>query len=76
MKTLKQIENDPRVYQVEKNPDWSPEIAKDYPDWHPSKYILHLNDGWRFNDNSHVNGADTVTELSKLLKEVEAEVIK
>ena len=70
MKSLKQIENDPRVYEVQRNPDWSPELAEDYPDWHPSKYILHINDGWCIDDDAHVAGADTVAELNELLKEI------
>ena len=67
MKSLKQIENDPRVYEVVKNPEWSPELAEDYPDYHPPKCILNLN------DDSHITGADTVAELNELLKEVEEE---
>ena len=70
MKTLKQIKNDPRVYEVQNNPDWSPELAEDYPDWHPSKYIMNLEDGFMFDDGSHVNGADTVKELNELLNTV------
>lgn len=73
MLSLKQIENDPRVYEVIRNPDWSPEEAKDYPDWHPSKYILNLNDGWCIDDDAHVAGADTVAELNEILKEVRKE---
>lgn len=73
MKSLKQIENDPRVYEVIRNPDWSLEEAKDHPDWHPSKYILILNDGWCIDDDAHVVGADTVAELNEILKEVREE---
>ena len=71
MKTLKQIREDPRVYEVENNPDWSPELAEDYPDWHPSKYILVLKDGYIFSDASSLNGADTVKELNELLNDIE-----
>ena len=70
MKSLKQIENDPRVYEVIRNPEWSPESAEDYPDDHPPKYILNLNDGWCFYDDTHIAGADTVAELNELLKEI------
>lgn len=68
MKTLKQIENDPRVYEVVRNPDYDPEEAKDYPDWHTPKYTMVLNDGYMFDDESHLNGADTVKELNELLE--------
>lgn len=74
MLSIKQIEKDPRVYDVERNPDWDPEAAKSWPDWHPSKYILHLNDGWVFSDLSHVNGADSVKELNELLEDIREEV--
>ncbi len=67
MKTLKQIREDKRVYEVQLNPDWSKEEAEDYPDWHPSKYIMILNDGFMFDDGSHINGVDTVHGLNELL---------
>ena len=52
MKTLKQIREDKRVYEVQLNPDWSKEEAEDYPDWHPSKYLMYLEDGFMFDDES------------------------
>ena len=70
MLSIKQIKNDPRVYSVERNPDWNPEDAKSWPDWHTPKYSLFLNDGWVFSDESHYNGADSVRELNELLKDI------
>ena len=61
MKTLKQIEQDPRVSEVERVTDSD------------SKYFLWLVDGYVFGDGSHVSGADTVKELNELLNEVEEE---
>ena len=71
MKTIKQIEQDPRVYEVQRNPYYDPEDAISWPDNHDPKYFLWLNDGYVFNDDSHVSGADTVKRLNELLDEVE-----
>lgn len=68
MKTLKQIENDPRVSQVEKNSDYDP----DYEDSN-SKYFLWIKDGYIFEDGTHMACANTVAELNELLKEIEKE---
>lgn len=67
MKNIKQIKKDIRVQMVERNSEWSKELENDYPDSHPSKYLLWLNDGWIFDDGSHINGADTINELNELL---------
>ena len=70
MKSLKQLENDKRVYEIVRNPDWSKEEAEDYPDWHTPKYTMVLNDGYMFDDESHLNSADTVIELNELLDSI------
>lgn len=70
MKSLKQLREDPRIYEIAQNPDWSAEEATDYPDWHTPKYSMVLNDGFMFDDGSHYNGADTVKELNELLDTV------
>lgn len=72
MKSIKQIENDPRVFAVAKNPDWDPEAAANWPESHPSKYLLILKDGYVFDDPvpSGINGADAVKELNDLLKDI------
>lgn len=54
--TLQQIKNDPRVSEVEK------------PDGSDCKYFLWLNDGWVFDDESHMIPCDTVKEMSDALK--------
>lgn len=71
MKSIKQIEQDPRVSEVERNPCYDPEDVISYPDYHDPKYFLWLKDGYVFVDGSHVSGADTVKELNELLNEVE-----
>ena len=68
MKSIKQIEKDKRVSSVERNTDYDP----DYPDTN-SKYLLWLNDGWVFNDGSHISGANSVQELNDLLADIEQE---
>ena len=70
MKTLKQIQQDPRVWNVEMNPDWDPEAAKAWPDMHPSKYFMYPADGYMFDDGTHFATADTVKELNALLAEI------
>ena len=60
MKTLKQIENDKRVLQVERVYDDGERF-----------YLLWLNDGYIYNDGSGVNRADTVKELNELLSDIE-----
>ena len=64
MKTLKQIENDPRVYKVETVHDDGERF-----------YLLWLRDGYVYADGSHVNRANTVKELNDLLNEIETEAI-
>lgn len=64
MKTLKQIENDPRVYEVE----------REYDDYEEKYfYLLWLKYGYVYDDGSHVNRADSVKELNELLKCIETE---
>lgn len=70
MKSLKQIKADPRIYEVTLNSDWSPELAEDYSDDHPSKYLMYLNDGYVFSDDSTFIGADTVKQLSDYLNDI------
>lgn len=64
MKTLKQIEKDERVSSVERVYDDGERF-----------YLLWLNDGFVFDEGSHVNRGDTVKELNELLESVETEVI-
>lgn len=59
MKTLKQIENDPRVSEVETVYDDGDRF-----------YLLWLRDGYVYDDGSHVNRANTVKELNELLNTV------
>lgn len=69
MKSIKQIEHDPRVYEVERVAAYDPVEAANWPDCHTPKYFLHLADGYVFDDDyTSVNGADTVRELNDLLK--------
>ena len=62
MKTLKQIENDKRVSQVERVYDDGERF-----------YLLWLANGYIFNDGSGVNRADTVKELNELLRDIETD---
>lgn len=68
MKSIKQIRQDVRVYEVEINSSYDP----DYPDTN-SKYLVNLKDGYIFDDGTHVAGANTVKELNELLKGIEEE---
>lgn len=62
--TLKQIREDERVYELNRV------YGEDF------KYEVNLNDGWRFDDESHYAVFDTVKEIENALKnEVEREVI-
>ena len=66
MKTLKLIENDKRVAEIEKcDPNKM---------LHGDRYGLWLNDGYVFaDDNSHIMYAKTVKELNELLDMVVVE---
>jgi hypothetical protein len=59
MKSIKQIEQDPRVYSVERVTDSD------------SKYFLWLEDGYMFCDGTAMAPASTVKELNELLTEIE-----
>lgn len=59
MKSIKQIEQDKRVYEVERVTDSD------------SKYFLWLEDGYVFCDGTTMSPASTVKELNELLNEVE-----
>jgi hypothetical protein len=59
MKSIKQIEQDPRVYSVERVTDSD------------SKYFLWLVDGYVFCDGTTMAPASTVKELNELLAEIE-----
>jgi hypothetical protein len=63
MKTLKQIQSDPRVYEVRNvsGQDFNEGI----------KYEISLEDGFTFDGYSSLEYAGSVAELNELLKSIE-----
>ena len=65
MKSIKQIEQDPRVYMVERNDDWDRDNPED-----AAKYFLWLEDGYTFDGYSGMEAASSVKDLNDLLNEI------
>lgn len=60
MKTLKELRNDSRVYEI---------ILQDTKECE-HKYAVNLNDGYTFDGYSGLEFCDTVAEINELMKEV------
>ena len=64
MKSLRQIEADKRVSEIERLS----------PDESELKYFVWLNDGYVFEDGSHMFGAESVAEINELMSYIKPEV--
>lgn len=63
MKTLKQMKNDPRIYEICRV------SGEDFND-PQTKYEINLNDGYMFRNGGGVEYAANIKELNDLLNEI------
>ena len=60
MKTLKELKNDSRIYEI---------VLQDTNEC-DHKYAVNLNDGYTFDGYSGLEFCDTVAEINELMKDV------